>query len=131
MFLGVVAPPSGDFDGKVFLRRVSETEQYKKTTHNQNFDDRAMTNTKLKNGEWYAEELGLVKEEGMSLGDLREALPQHYGLNDEVRDRLELKHYRSQTTEGSNPRPYLLISRISPPPPGRCCSWVDIRLLSA
>ena len=40
----------------------------------------------------------------MSLGDLREALAQHYGLNDEVRDRLVLKHYRSQTTEGSKPK---------------------------
>ena len=76
MFLGVVAPPSGNFNGKVFLKRVSETTQYLKKTHNQNFDDRAATNAKLRNGEWYAEELGLVKEEGMLLGDLREALAQ-------------------------------------------------------
>ena len=53
MFLGVVAPPSGTFDGKVFLRRVSETKKYAKLTHNQNFDDRAETNAKLRNGEWY------------------------------------------------------------------------------
>ena len=83
---------------------MSETKQYEKKTHNQNFDDRAETNAKLRNGEWYAEEVGLIKE-GMTLGDLREALAQHYGLNDEVRDRLVLRHYRDQTTEGSKPKP--------------------------
>ena len=40
----------------------------------------------------------------MYLGDLRETLVQHYGLNNEVRDQLVLKHYRNQTTEGSKPK---------------------------
>ena len=65
---------------------------------------RAETNTKLRNGEWYAEEVGLIKE-GMTLGELRESLAQHYCLNDEVRERLVLRHYRDQSTEGSKPKP--------------------------
>ena len=40
----------------------------------------------------------------MSLGDLREALGQHYGLNNEVRDWSVIKHYRNQTIEGSKPK---------------------------
>ena len=112
----LLPPPSGDFDGKVFVRRVSETTQYLKMTHNQNFDDRAEINAKLRNGEWYAEELGLVREEGMSPGDLREVLTQHYGLNDEVRDRLALKHYRGQTTEGSKPTAVYLDDPGKPTP---------------
>ena len=97
---------------------MSETKQYKKTTHNQNFDDRVKTNAKLKNGEWYAEELRLVKEEGMPLEDLQEALAGHYGLNDEVRDRLVLKYYRSQTTEGSKPK-VMYVDHARKPTPTR------------
>ena len=47
IFLGVVAPPSGDFDEQVFLRRVSEIQKYKQRSHNQNFNDSPETNTKL------------------------------------------------------------------------------------
>ena len=70
----------------------------------------------LGNSEWYAGEFGLVKEEGMSLGDLREALAQHYGLNDEVQDWLVLKHYHSQTTEGSKSKTVYIDQPDKPTP---------------
>ena len=54
MFMGVVANPvpERDFDGKIFLRRISKEEKYKKKSHHQNFTDDASLNSILKNGEW-------------------------------------------------------------------------------
>ena len=53
MFMGVVANPipDKDFDGKIFLRRISKTVQYQKLSHNQNFADDAGVNGLLKNGQ--------------------------------------------------------------------------------
>ena len=46
MFLGVVARPipEKDFDGKIFIDRVAETVEYKRTTHTQRFSDHAGVN---------------------------------------------------------------------------------------
>ena len=53
MFMGVVANPvpERDFDGKIFLRRISKEEKYKKKSHHQNFTDDASLNGLLKDGE--------------------------------------------------------------------------------
>ena len=89
--MGVVANPipSKNFDGKIFLERVSKTEEYKKMTHNQNFTDDASANGLLKDGDW----IELVVP-GMLLGDLKEAIVQHYSLDEDVGERLILKYYR-------------------------------------
>ena len=62
MFLGVVANviPSKNFDGKIYLQRVSEEKAYEKMTYNQNFSDDASANGLLKSGQWHNEDLGLV-----------------------------------------------------------------------
>ena len=96
MFLGVVSNPipSKNFDGKISLTRVSKTEVYKQRTHNQNFSEHVATNAMLRNGEWFDADVGLVVE-GMTLGDLREALAANYQLEEEVAERLVLKSYRN------------------------------------
>ena len=58
MYLGVVVNPvpkevhggEEDFDGKIFLDRVSTKVGYKQTTHNQNFTDIASDNGEIKCG---------------------------------------------------------------------------------
>ena len=54
MYLGVVANPvpSKNFDGKIFLQRVSETQKYKQMLHGQNFSNDASTNARIKRGNW-------------------------------------------------------------------------------
>ena len=54
MYLGVVAKAidSKNFDGKIFVHRVSEEKGYAKTTYNQNFSDHASVNGLPKGVEW-------------------------------------------------------------------------------
>ena len=92
MYLGVVAKPckANGFDGKIFLKRISETIGYTRMTHNQNFSDSAAINGMIRRGEWYSEDLHLVTD-GMTLGDVRENLKSEYYLEDEVAKRLVIQ----------------------------------------
>ena len=97
MYLGVVAKPvpSKEFDGKIYLTRVSKTKVYQQRTHSKNFDDHAATNAMIWNGEWHSKESGLIVD-GMTLGDLRITLAKHYQLEEEVANLIVIKFYRKK-----------------------------------
>jgi hypothetical protein len=90
MFLGVVANPIPDrnFDGKIFLKRISEVRTYQRVSCNQNFTDCATTNAWLKNGGW-----SQFVTDGMTLSDLREVLEDQCGLEEDIADRIVLRFY--------------------------------------
>ena len=94
MYLGVVAKAieSRDFDGKIFLQRVSEEKAYAKTTYNQNFSDHASVNGLLKAGEWKDISCGLVVP-SMDLEDLKYALTRQYDLDAPIVDRIVIQYY--------------------------------------
>ena len=52
MFLGVVAPPDigNNFDGKIFLKRVSSNSISKRVSYNQHLHDNFLINHELKIG---------------------------------------------------------------------------------
>ena len=54
MYLGVVAPPNTEknFDGKIFLKRVSKNNVTKRVSYNQHFHDNFLINHEIKNGAW-------------------------------------------------------------------------------
>lgn len=93
MYMGVVANPipEKEFDGKIFLKRVSKFVKYKQMSHNQNFTHDASANGLLKDGDWLDETAGLVVN-GMTLGDLKEVIAEVYALEDDIRDRLVLRY---------------------------------------
>ena len=106
MYLGVVAKADDtqnrNFNGKIFLKRVSEEVEYKRMTHNQNFSDDADINGQIKNGAWraYAEGTGGVQ----TLGELREVLGASFGLEDFIRDRLVIQ-YKIPGNDGGESTP--------------------------
>ena len=89
MFLGVVANaiPSKNFDGKIFLQRVSKEKAYAQTTCNQNFSNDASANGLLKNSKWKDENLGLVVN-GMTLGNLKDDLTNQYQIDEDICERI-------------------------------------------
>ena len=92
MYLGVVAPPNDEheFDGQIFLKRVSKKEGYKRVTYHQNFCDSGWVNDDLKNGSW--REL-VTTNDGMQLNNLRDSIANAYNLIDaDIADRLVLKY---------------------------------------
>eukprot|EP00985_Skeletonema_marinoi_P025375 scaffold18595_cov141-Skeletonema_marinoi.AAC.1 len=90
MFLGAVAKPipERNFDGKIYLERISKTETYKKMTTNQNFSHHAPTNELLKKGDWCKH-----ASEGMTLQTLRSTLQEKYDLESSIAERLVIQHY--------------------------------------
>ena len=92
MFLRVVANviPSRNFDGKIFLQRVSKEKVYAQTTCNQNSSDDASANGLLKNGEWKDENLGLIVN-GMTLGNLKDALANQYQIGEDICERIVVR----------------------------------------
>ena len=92
MFLGVVANafPSKNFDGKIFLQRVSKEKAYAQTTCNQNFSNDASANGLLKNSKWKDENLGLVVNV-MTLGDQKDALANQYQINEDICERIVIR----------------------------------------
>mmetsp|Transcript_2218 Transcript_2218/g.4869 ORF Transcript_2218/g.4869 Transcript_2218/m.4869 type:complete len:140 (-) Transcript_2218:4-423(-) len=90
MFLGAVAKPipERNFDGKIYLERISKTETYKKMTTNQNFSHHAPTNELLKKGDWCKH-----ASEGMTLQTLRSTLQEKYDLESSIAERLVIQYY--------------------------------------
>ena len=90
MCLGVLAKAieSRDFDGKIFLQRVSEEKAYAKTTYNQNFSDHASVNGLLKAGEWKD-----IVVSDMELEELKYALAGQYDLDAPIVDRIVIRYY--------------------------------------
>ena len=54
MFMGVVGRPipHRDFDGKIFMERVSRTKLVATATAHTNFSDDALVNDAMKKGDW-------------------------------------------------------------------------------
>ena len=96
--MGVVANPvpERDFDGKIFLRRISKEEKYKKKSHHQNFTDDASLNGQLKDGEW--KQL-VVDDDDMRLTNLRESIVENFFLDEETTDSLVLRYYSDSSSD--------------------------------
>ena len=90
MYLGVVASPhpNHDFDGRVFLKRVSNTKTLTRSTRNKRFSIDVLVNDALKNGMWKD-----IAVEGMSIGGLLNATSELYDIDDFIRDHLELIYH--------------------------------------
>ena len=96
MFMGVVARPRPDknFDGRIFLERVSKNTTIGKLTAHTNFSDDVLINQQLKSGEWKS-----LYTDGMTVGKMKSEIIVHYDLSQEIGDRLEIT-YGSHTTGG-------------------------------
>ena len=62
--------------------------------YSQNFTDDTTANGLLKDGQWFDKEVGVVVE-GITLGDLKDAVAERYFLDDDIRSRLVLKYHVS------------------------------------
>ena len=103
MSIGIVANPvpEHDFDGKIFLRRISKKDKYKKKSHPQNFTANASLNGLLKDGE--RKQL-VVNEDGMRLTHLRESIADNYFLDGETTDNLVLRYYLDSSSDKPKPK---------------------------
>ena len=104
MFLAVIAQPNEehDFDGKIFIKRVAREEEYKKTVFNQNFTDDATMNGLIKDGEWKH-----LPNGECSLGDLKDAVAEHFFLDDDIKERLVIRYRVPGREEGSHKNKYI------------------------
>ena len=89
--MGVVGRPipHRNFDGKIFLERVSERIPVSKITSHQNFSDDVIINQGIKNGEWrslFDNETHLVVIEILT------KIYKNYALDEIILDRLELQY---------------------------------------
>ena len=85
--MGVVGRPvpHRQFDGKIFLERVSKTKYITMCTAHSNFSDDALINAQIKNGEWR----NLVADLHINISDLKILFDENYDLENAVIDRLE------------------------------------------
>ena len=91
MFMGVVGRPipHRNFDGKIFLERVSERIPVSKITSHKNFSDDVIINQGIKNGEWRS--LFDNKTHLVVIKILTE-IYKNYALDESIFDRLELQY---------------------------------------
>ena len=78
--------PHRNFDGKVFMERVSKTKYIQKETAHKNFSDDAIINDILKFGEWRTQ----FHDEDIMVQEMIEILVQCYLLEDAISDRIEI-----------------------------------------
>ena len=97
MFLGVVACPNDerDFDGRVFLKRISERKPAAKTSRNKRFSIDVMVNEDIIKGGWKR-----LIVDGMTSSELLQAIAGHYDLDEFVSERLQLLY--NTYTRGGN-----------------------------
>jgi hypothetical protein len=108
MFMGVVAPPhpEHDFDGKIFLKRVSKDEYCKKTSYQQNFSDNYHVNQLLRDGEW----METCYLPDMCPRHLFEAIKDTYDLEDDIVYDLVVS-YKTYPTANTNTSKVIRIDR--------------------
>ena len=96
MYLGVVANPQEErnFDGRVYLKRVSNQVTATRRSTNQRFSDDVDVNTAIMNGEWTE-----VVTLNMRAEEALDAISQHYDLDEYVAERLKM-NYVSYTRNG-------------------------------
>jgi hypothetical protein len=82
MVMGIVAPPNPDkeFDGKVFLKRVSRDKVAKKLSYHQKFADNYHVNQLIVDGDW----LDLCFIDDMKPSHLFESIMDAYDLDEEI-----------------------------------------------
>ena len=87
MFMGVVGRPipHREFDGKIFMERVSRTKFVTTATAHTNFSDDALVNDAIKKGDWRL----LVDDIAETVEDLSNLLTGSYNLEESIIDRLE------------------------------------------
>ena len=91
MFMGVVGRPipHRNFDGKIFLERVSERIPVSKITSHQNFSDDVIINQGIKNGEWRTL---FYDKSNLIVAEILTQIYINYALDESIYDRLELQY---------------------------------------
>ena len=92
MLLAVVARPIAehDFDSKIFHKKISREEEYKRATTTERFCNSAALNGHLWGGGW----LNLITS-SMALGDFKDAIQEQYPVIDnEIISCLVFRHYK-------------------------------------
>ena len=89
MFMGDVGRqrPDKNFDGRIFLERISKTYTIKKRTANPRFSDEFLINSEIKNGKWRQ-----FYVPDMTCDDLKKIVGDAYELEDYIIDRLEFSY---------------------------------------
>lgn len=102
MYLGVVARPQDehDFDGRVFLKRVSRPKVQGRASRNKSFSVDVLLNEALKDG---SESWHLLYTDGITIDELAARVVDNYDLDEYVASRLEFS-YVSHTTGGNEKR---------------------------
>ena len=97
MFLGVVACPNEDrgFDGRIFLKRISERRATTRMSRNRRFSVDVVVNEDIIGGGWKR-----LVVDGMSTSELVEAISEHYDLDEFVAERLQVLY--NTFTRGGN-----------------------------
>ena len=87
MFMGVVGRPLPyrKFNGRIYLQRISKEKYIEKCTAHSNFSEDALINDSIKNGSWRT----LLTDDTLAVHEIRRTISEYYGLEDEIRDRLE------------------------------------------
>jgi hypothetical protein len=82
MYMGIVGPPDTkeNFDGKILIKRVSNTVKTGRKSYNQNFSDNYHVNHLLKSGEWRHH----VMDDDVTLQELQDCLYLNYALHCKV-----------------------------------------------
>ena len=85
--MGVVGRPvpHRNFDGRIFLERVSKRKYIQTCTFHTNFSDDALINGEIKKGKWR----DLISDLHLIVLDIKQLFLLHYDLEDAVVDRLE------------------------------------------
>lgn len=104
MLMGVVTKPieSEDFDGKIFLERVTRHESYKKTATCERFTNDGTLNACLCNGEWQK-----LLVDKMTLGELQNSLAATYLLDNGIVSRVVLHYYTPTGKDGAHKATYI------------------------
>lgn len=93
MYLGVVGNPQHDeegkinFDGRIFMKRVSKVEKAGRKSHNQRFSDDVDVNSALQDGEWRS-----LAVNDMQVEELLGLVATTYDLDEYVSSRLKLQY---------------------------------------
>ena len=114
VYIDVVAKPieSRNFDGKIFIERVTNYEAYKKSVTCERFTDDGLLNALLRAGDWHT----LLVDGELTLGELRRSIAENYYLDDDIASRLVLRHYQPRGEDRERrPRYYADEDYILPP----------------
>ena len=98
MFMGVVACPQPryNFDGRVYLHRVSQTKRLARASKNKRFSVDVDVVQAIVSGEWKRQ----LMTDGMTVEELLEELRTHYDLDEYVSERLVIG-YETYTRGGN------------------------------